>query len=60
MSRQMQLNISLTPISEHDMKTDSYVIYYKEFPNAIAVGHTEEEAELNLIPLVELMWKETK
>jgi predicted RNase H-like HicB family nuclease len=58
MSRNMQLNISLTPVLEHDIDTDRFLIYYREFPQAFAVGKTEDEAEGNLIPLVELMWKE--
>lgn len=58
MKREMLLNISLTPVIEHDMKTNSYIMYYKEFPNAVAVGDTVDEAELNLIPLVEMMWRE--
>lgn len=58
MSRLMNFNISLTPITTFDLETKTYVTYYKEFPNAIAVGNTEEEAETNLDPLVELMWKE--
>ncbi|MEJ7676341.1 MAG: hypothetical protein WKG06_00360 [Segetibacter sp.] len=58
MSRDMQLNIALTPVLEHDIDTDRFMIYYKEFPQAFAIGKTEDEAELNLIPVLELMWKE--
>jgi predicted RNase H-like HicB family nuclease len=58
MARQIQLNISLEPVFEHDIETDMYVIWYKEFPEAFAEGRTIEEAENNLIPTLELMWKE--
>jgi predicted RNase H-like HicB family nuclease len=58
MARQIQLNISLEPIFEHDAKTDLYIIWYKEFPGAFAEGRTIEEAESNLIPTLELMWQE--
>lgn len=58
MARQMQLNISLEPMVEHDINSDMYVIWYKEFPEAFAEGKTIEEAEVNLIPTLELMWRE--
>jgi predicted RNase H-like HicB family nuclease len=58
MARQIQLNISLEPVVEHDVNTDMYVIWYKEFPEAFAEGKTIDEAENNLIPTLELMWKE--
>ena len=58
MARQIQLNISLEPVFEHDIETDRYIIWYKEFPEAFAEGKTIEEAENNLIPALELMWKE--
>ena len=57
MSRQIQLNIGLTPIINQDNKTGNYVIYYNEFPQAIATGKTADEAERNLIFLVEQMWQ---
>lgn len=53
MTRQVQLNITLTPIITKDNKTGNYIIYYSEFPNAIASGSTEDEAEINLGYLVE-------
>lgn len=58
MARQIQLNISLEPAFEHDIQTDRYVFWYKEFPEAMAEGKTIEEAENNLIPTLELMWQE--
>jgi predicted RNase H-like HicB family nuclease len=58
MPRNLLLNVSLTPIVEHDIDADRYVMYYSEFPEALAVGETETEAELNLSVLVELMWQE--
>jgi predicted RNase H-like HicB family nuclease len=58
MARQIQLNISLEPEVKHDINTDLYVIWYKEFPEAFAEGRSIEEAENNLIPVLELMWKE--
>ena len=57
MTRQIQLNIALTPVVSKDNKTGNYIIYYSEFPNAIASGSTEEEAEINLGYLVEDMWR---
>lgn len=56
--QQLNLNIALTPILEHDVFTDQFYIYYKEFPQAIAVGETEQDAEIRLAHLVENMWKE--
>ena len=58
MARQIQLNLQLTPVYRFDSKTDQYTTYYEEFPNAIAVGETEEDAEIRLVHLVETMWKE--
>lgn len=58
MSRQIQLNISLTPVVEHDTGTNMYIIWYKEFPEAFAEGKSVDEAENNLIPTLELMWTE--
>jgi predicted RNase H-like HicB family nuclease len=58
MSRNILLNLALTPVFNHDIDADRYVMHYKEFPEAHAVGQTVEEAENNLIPLVELMWQE--
>lgn len=58
MSRTMQLNIDLTPIFEHDTDTNRIMAHFLEFPQAFAIGETKDEAEINLIPLVELMWKE--
>ena len=56
MQRQIQLNIGLTTSVSQDSQTGNYVIYYNEFPQAIASGRTQEEAENNLIYLVEQMW----
>ncbi len=55
---QLLLNISLTPVVEYDNKTDQYTTYFKEFPQAIAVGETEDDAETRLSHLVEHIWKE--
>jgi len=57
MSRTISINMSLTPIVEHDVSADRYIVYYKEFPQAIASGLSEDEAENNLIFIVEEMWK---
>lgn len=51
-----QLNIKLTTVLEYDKKAETFVVYYKEFPNAIATGINEEDAENNLAFLVEEMW----
>lgn len=59
-ARQIVLNIGLTPILEYDGKNDQYFTYYKEFPQAIAIGDTEADAENRLIHLVENMWSERK
>lgn len=56
--RQLNINIALTPVLERDIKSDQFYTYYKEFPQAIAVGETEEDAETRLAHLVENMWKE--
>jgi predicted RNase H-like HicB family nuclease len=58
MSRQIQINLGLTSAVTFDSKTHSYVIYFKEFPNAIAMGKSEDEAEDNLIFLLEDMWQQ--
>ncbi len=58
MLRELQLNLQLTPVYNYDNKTDQYTTYFEEFPNAIAVGENEQEAELRLAHLVEKMWVE--
>jgi predicted RNase H-like HicB family nuclease len=58
MARQIQLNISLTPVVRHDIDTELFLIWYDQFPEAFAEGKSIEEAENNLIPVLELMWKE--
>lgn len=58
MARQIQLHIPLEPVVEHDTETDMYLIWYVEFPEAFAEGKTIDEAENNLIPALELMWRE--
>lgn len=58
MAREIQLNLGLTPVFEFDGKTDQYVSYFKEFPNAMAVGKSEDDAENRLIHLVEAMWRD--
>lgn len=58
MRRELQLNLELTPVYHFDSKTSQFVTYYEEFPNAIAVGENEQDAELRLAALVEKMWKE--
>ena len=60
MQRQIQLNISLTPVRHYDETTDQHVTYYEEFPQAVAVGDTEEQADNKLIHLVERMWQDEK
>ena len=60
MSRTAQLNIKLTPVLEYDSKANRFVVYYEEFPEAIAVGVDENEAENNLAFLVEDMWQKRK
>lgn len=55
-----QLNIKLTPVLEYDSKANRFVVYYEEFPEAIAVGINEDEAENNLAFLVEDMWQKRK
>ena len=56
MTRQIQLNLALTPVVNYDGRLSRYSIYYEEFPEAIATGKNEDEAENNLIFLVEDMW----
>lgn len=55
-----QLNINLTPVSEFDSKANRFIVYYEEFPEAIAIGVDENEAENNLAFLVEDMWQKRK
>lgn len=55
-----QLNISLTPVLEYDSKANRFVVYYEEFPEAIAIGVDEIDAENNLAFLVEDMWRKRK
>ena len=57
MSRQVQINMQLTPVIKHNVETNKFVIYYEEFPQAIASGDNEDEAEDNLMYLVEEMWQ---
>lgn len=57
MAKQIQINLGLNTIHNYDGKTDRHMVYYKEFPQAIATGKNEEEAENNLIFLVEDMWR---
>lgn len=57
-TREIQLNLQLTPVFEFDGKTDQFVSYFKEFPNAMAVGESENDAENRLIHLVEAMWRD--
>jgi len=57
MARQVQINLNLNPVVTYDTKTKEYVIYYEEFPQAIATGSSKDEAEDNLIFLVEQMWQ---
>lgn len=58
MARQIQINISLEPVTQYDSETDTVLLYYKEFPEAFAEGKDVDEAENKLIPLLELMWQE--
>lgn len=58
MRRELQLNLQLTPVFEYDSKTNQFVTYYEEFPNAIAIGENEEDAAVRLAHLVEKMWRE--
>jgi hypothetical protein len=57
MARQIQINLGLNPVLNFDGQTNRFIIYYKEFPQAIATGINEDEAENNLIYLVEDMWR---
>jgi predicted RNase H-like HicB family nuclease len=60
MKREIQLSIGLTPNITFDDKSGLFVIFYEQFPQSIAAGNTEDEAEINLIHLLELMFKERK
>ena len=57
MPRDIMLNISMPQEFEYDAQTQRYIVSFKDFPAAIATGKTEDEAEQNLIFLVEDMWK---
>lgn len=56
MSRTITLNIPLTPVVQYDALTKTYIIYYEEFPIAVATGATKDDAEKNLNFLVEDVW----
>lgn len=56
MSRTISLNITLTPIVEYDAATKRFIVYYEEFPIAVATGATQDDAEKNLTFLVEDVW----
>lgn len=56
MSRNVILNISLTPVVNYDSKAERYIIFYEEFPQAVAAGKSEDEAEANLAFLLEDIW----
>jgi hypothetical protein len=60
MTHNAQLNIKLTPVVEYDSKANRFVVYYEEFPEAIATGINEDEAEDNLAFLVQDMWVRRK
>ncbi len=53
-------NTELTPVTYYDKEVDQYVVFYEEFPHAITVGQTEENASNKLFDLLELMWFQTK
>ncbi len=53
-------NTELTPVTYYDKEVDQYVVFYEEFPQAITVGQTEENASNKLFDLLELMWFQTK
>ena len=52
--------VTLAPVVAQDEKTGYYEMHYKEFPQAIGYGKTEQEAELNLIQSLIGMLKERK
>jgi predicted RNase H-like HicB family nuclease len=56
MPRIAVLNVQLSPVLDYDNEAGQYIIYYKEFPYAIATGKSEAEAETNLSFLVEDIW----
>jgi predicted RNase H-like HicB family nuclease len=44
--------IKLDPVFAKDKVTGDYVVHYKRFSNASAMGKTKEEAELNLLEIL--------
>ena len=60
MPRTVQLTLNLTPVVEYDSKANRFIVYYEEFPEAIATGISEDEAGNNLAYLVEDMWVKRK
>ena len=54
--RHVQVNIDLTPVTNYDNSTQRHMVYYEEFPEAIATGINEDDAEKNLAFLIEDMW----
>jgi predicted RNase H-like HicB family nuclease len=45
----LSIEVKFTPVFKRNKTTNKYSMYYKEFPQAIALGTTKREAELNLI-----------
>ena len=45
----LSIEVKFTPAFKRNKTTSKYSMYYKEFPQAIALGTTKREAELNLI-----------
>jgi hypothetical protein len=60
MNQEILVSIKLTTVMEQDKRTGFFTAYYKQFPQAIAYGKTETEAELSLIDICQIMFNERK
>lgn len=56
----MTKSISLTAILVRDHKTGGYTSFFAQFPNIIAEGDNEEQAEENLFRLVKTVFEHQK
>ena len=55
-TEQLEFTIIMVP----DKKTGQFTAFFAQFPQAIAVGETETEAQINLIEIVRLMLADKK
>jgi predicted RNase H-like HicB family nuclease len=54
------LSIELTTVLVEDKKTGHYSAFFAQFPEAIAYGRNEDEAEINLYDIFAVMLRDKK